>query len=173
MGNACNATCLRSKLCVSDTSPCQTHNKKTTYLSGKPFGRGDAIRLTASGLKILNHSQLEPIACNATCLRSKLCVSDASPCQKRNKKTTYLLGKPFGRGDAIRLTASGLKILNYSQLYPIACNATCLRSKLCVSDTSPCQKRNKKTTYLYGKPFGRGDAIRTRNQWFWRPLLYR
>ena len=99
-------------------------NKKTTYLSGKPFGRGDAIRLTAIGLKILNYSQLDPIACNATGLRSKLCVSDTSPCQNVIKKTTYLSGKPFGRGDAIRLTASGLRILNHSQLEPIACNAT-------------------------------------------------
>jgi hypothetical protein len=53
--------------------------------------------------------------------------------------------KTFGRGDAIRF------------LRKVA------------ADGDGCAKKGLPIV----KTFGRGDAIRTRNQRFWRPLLYR
>ena len=65
-------------------------NKKTTYLSGKPFGRGDAIRLTAIGGEV---SATDSLSCSTDRVQ-RICgaylrVPNSRPTLPKIKITTY------------------------------------------------------------------------------------
>ena len=149
-------------------------NKKTTYLTISRLAGETrfAFQRSLARRARQNVQAVRPIACNAYAQHTCVSRARAPPCQNKKTRLTYASRVWQGRRDSpFSDRWRGERDRTFK---PFArSRATRMRSILACLELAPHPAKIKKHDLLTQAVFGRGDAIRTRNQWFWRPLLYR